>query len=365
MEGKIREFQAKLGRVRRMMREKRLFGCYMKRQDSFAWLTCGGVNYVAAGEVGNCGLLVTENGLYAITNNIEGPRMEEEEGLKALGFEMREGLWYDREFEERTLTDICQEKPWARDYGQENIYEEVQRLRFSLLPEEIERYRTGGRMVSRLVEEAASSLRPGQTEWDGVSQMAVRAAALGLEPLSLFCAADERICRYRHAVAVGRCIRERVQIGGNFKYKGLVIGLTRYVNFVPVSEKLKRQYRDNVEIGSRMIEATAPGVSWQVPLCAGKEAYERLGYKEEFEKHHQGGPIGYAARDFRVDFGHKSIIEANQAFCWNPSITGTKSEDTVIAAEEGPLFITGPCLFPALETKINGHTVLRPDILEL
>ena len=154
-------------------------------------------------------------------------------------------------------------------------------------------------------------------------------------------------------------------MGGNLRYKGLVVCCTRYVNFVPVSEELKKQYLDNVRIDCTMIANSIPGESFQTPFLAGKKAYEELGYGQEFEKHHQGGPIGYAARDYRIDFGHHGIIAENQAFCWNPSITGTKSEDTVIAAEEGPLFITGPCLFPALETKINGHTVLRPDILEL
>lgn len=364
MAGQTEEFLVKLERIRTMMRGKGLFGCYLKRQDNFAWLTCGGVNYVAAGETGNCGLLVTEDGLYAVTNNIEGPRMRDEEGLEELGFEILQGIWHDREFEERTLRELCKNRPWARDYGPETIQGAVQALRFSLLPGEIERYQKGGKLVSRIVEESAAELRPGHTEWDGVSRMAKRAADEGIEPLSLFCAADDRICLYRHAISVGASIRERVQIGGNFKYKGLVIGLTRYVNFVPVSESLERQYRDNVEIGSRMIEATVPGADYQTPLLAGKKAYERLGYGEEFDKHHQGGPIGYMARDFRVDFAQKGKIQPNQAFCWNPTITGTKSEDTVIATADGPLFITGPCLFPVIETEMAGRFFLRSAILE-
>ncbi len=364
MVGQTREFETKLERIRTMMRKRELFGCYIKRQDNFAWLTCGGVNYVAAGETGNCGLLVTEDGLYAVTNNIEGPRMRDEEKLEELGFQILAGVWHDRGFEERMLGELCKNRVWARDYGPENIQREVQALRFSLLPEEIERYRDGGKLAAQIVEESAAELRPGHTEWDGVGQMAKRAALEGLEPLSLFCAADERIRLYRHAIAVGATIRERVQIGGNFKYKGLVIGLTRYVNFISVGEKLRQQYRDNVEIGSRMIEATVPGASYQAPLLAGKAAYERLGYGEEFAKHHQGGPIGYMARDFRVDFAQEGTICPNQAFCWNPTITGTKSEDTVIAGEEGPIFITGPCLFPAMETEISGCKFLRPDILE-
>ena len=37
--------------------------------------------------------------------------------------------------------------------------------------------------------------------------------------------------------------------------------------------------------------------------------------------------MGYLPRDYRVDFECQENILENQAFCWNPSIAGTKSED--------------------------------------
>ena len=47
------EFSIKLGRVRKLMEEKGLDGVFLKRQDDFAWLSCGGRNYVGAGDMGN------------------------------------------------------------------------------------------------------------------------------------------------------------------------------------------------------------------------------------------------------------------------------------------------------------------------
>ncbi len=80
-----RELQTKLDRLRRLMAEKSLDALYLKRQDSFAWLTLGGINYVGLGDMGNCGLLVTQDALHAITNVIEAPRMRDEEKLEELG----------------------------------------------------------------------------------------------------------------------------------------------------------------------------------------------------------------------------------------------------------------------------------------
>ena len=82
------------------------------------------------------------------------------------------------------------------------------------------------------------------------------------------------------------------------------------------------------------------------------------------KKHHQGGPIGYVARDYRVDFGTPGVIAENQAFCWNPSITGTKSEDTVISTSNGIIPVSRPIIAPKITLEIEGQTFVRPDIWE-
>ena len=44
-----RELEIKLARIRNMMAQKDLDAVYLKGQDNFAWLTCGGRNYVGMG----------------------------------------------------------------------------------------------------------------------------------------------------------------------------------------------------------------------------------------------------------------------------------------------------------------------------
>ena len=58
--------------------------------------------------------------------------------------------------------------------------------------------------------------------------------------------------------------------------------------------------------------------------------------------------MGYGARDIRVTQETKDVIEENQAFCWNPSISGTKTEDGFIAppSSRTGIFVTGACSGP-------------------
>ena len=240
------ERSIKLARVRELIEKLGFDALYCKRQDDFAWLTCGGINYVGLGEMGNCGLLITRENTYAITNCIEAPRMRDAEQREEWGFELPYGVWRD-------------------DAGD----------------------------------------------------------------------------------------------------RGLIICCTRLLNFVPVTQQLREQYLANVEIDCTLMANSIPGHTFVSALEAGRAAYAARGYAAEFDKHHQGGPIGYAGRDYRVGFNTPGVIAENQAFCWNPSITGTKSEDTVIATSAGIIPVSRPILFPTLSLTVCGQKFVRPAIWEV
>jgi hypothetical protein len=97
----------------------------------------------------------------------------------------------------------------------------------------------------------------------------------------------------------------------------------------------------------------------------GIEAYRVRGYPDEWKLHHQGGSIGYTGRDYRTNFQTPDSIQENQGFTWNPSITGTKSEDTILATWKGPEPITRPVLYPSMVVEAGGISFVRPVILEL
>lgn len=358
------EFEIKTHRLQDLMEKSGIDGIFLKRQDDFAWITCGGRNYVGAGDMGNAGILVKSDGkAFLVTNNIEAARMVDEENVGALSIPVQDYTWHDNNGEKSLLSKLVPSGRIAMDFGFDSISEEIKKLRFSLTEAEIERYREVGFDASTAMEEAAQAIVPGQSEYEIASDIMSRMEKKGLELVSCMVAGDDRISRYRHPLPTSNKIRNIVQIGGNFRRNGLIICMTRYVCFSSLSDKLAKQYRDNQLIDCTYISASRPGYDFTYPLLEGKKKYEELGYADEFDKHHQGGPIGYAGRDYRVDFNTKGKIAENQAFCWNPSITGTKSEDTVIVTSEGVIPVTRPVLYPTVHFEVDGIAYDRPDIL--
>ncbi|MBM4306993.1 MAG: M24 family metallopeptidase, partial [Deltaproteobacteria bacterium] len=158
-------------------------------------------------------------------------------------------------------------------------------------------------------------------------------------------------------------IQKLLMISVNARKWGLIVSLTRFVHFGKIPRELKKKYEANVFIDCTMMAHTQPGTPAKEIFQKGIEAYRGKGYPEEWKCHHQGGSIGYTGRDYRANSNTPDIIQENQAFTWNPSLTGTKSEDTILATLNGPEMITRPVIYPTLSMKVAGVSFKRPAIL--
>jgi Xaa-Pro aminopeptidase len=361
------EIKEKEKRVRNFLKSKDLKGLVLKRQANFSWMTCGGLNLVGiATEMGATSLLITENSKFVISNNIEAPRMIEEEGLEKQGFVIKAFPWHEDQ-EVSIVKEIVGEGPLGSDVPFPNaivLAEEVARLRYSFTPEEQKRYRWLGKKVSIALEKTMMKTKKGEKESAVVGRLSKELWKDRIDPITLMSAADNRVSQFRHPIPTEKKIENYLMVSVNARKWGLIVSLTRFVHFGELPKELREKYEANVFIDCTMMAHTRPGIPVREVLQKGIDAYQEKGYPEEWKFHHQGGAIGYTGRDYRVNSKTPDIIQENQAFTWNPSITGTKSEDTILATPKGPEMITHPILYPTLSLSVAGISFIRPDVLE-
>jgi Xaa-Pro aminopeptidase len=361
------EINEKERRVREFLRLKNLKALLLKRQANFSWMTCGGLNLVGmATEVGATSLLITGNSKFVISNNIETPRMIEEEGLEKQGFILKTFPWYEDQ-ELSAVRNLIGESSFGSDVPFQNammVGEDVARLRYSLTQEELERYRWLGEKVSLALESTMIATRPGEKESEVVGRLCLEIWKDRIDPILFMGAADDRISNFRHPIPTEKRVEKYLMVSICARKWGLIVSLTRFAHFGKLPKELREKYEANVFIDCTLMAHSRPGVPAREVLQKGIEAYKEKGYPEEWKLHHQGGSIGYAGRDYRVNLKTPEIIQENQAFTWNPSITGTKSEDTILATSKGPEMITRPILYPTLSASVAGISFTRPAILE-
>ena len=102
-----------------------------------------------------------------------------------------------------------------------------------------------------------------------------------------------------------------------------------------MSEELGRKHGVACELEALAQGLTRPGADTDGILGELLEAYRRSGFGDEWKKHPVGGATGFQPREYDAAVGDSHILQKDQAFCWNPTIMGTKSEDTVILTDSG------------------------------
>lgn len=370
------EVQFKLARVRGMMRDSDVAAALLKTQANFAWLTAGGLNSVGvATELGVTSILVTPDEHYLISNATEASRTMEEEGLAELEFKLLTFEWFDnRELElarkavgaaaGSANTPIGCDAPVAAP-GFVNIDSAVAALRCELTSAEMERYTWLGARTSDAIDKVAASARPGDSEAEVVGRLLAELWKHRIDATGYIAAADNRIELYRHAIPTMRRIEKRFLLSVNARHEGLIVSATRMVHFGAPPPALAARYRDNLRIEATMIAGTRPGRTLGDLFADAVKLYAELGYADEWRRLHIGGSAGYAAREAKATPSARESVHMNQAFCWNPTLTGTKAEDTFVVLPGGPHMITGPTTFPSVELEADGVCLALPDMLVL
>jgi Xaa-Pro aminopeptidase len=367
------ELDEKAARVERMLGEARLAGVLIGAQHNFAWITGGGTNGIdRTREAGAGALLLARGGRrYLLANVIEMPRLQAEE-VDGQGYEPVEFAWEDEKASASFLVDTARKvlagsDPIASDLpvpGAAPAEDPLARARARLTDAELARFRLLGRDAGEALGEVCRGLAPGLSETEIARRSADALAARGARAIVNLVAADERIARYRHPAPTDRRWERTVMVVACAQRGGLVASLTRIVCAGRVPDDLRSRTRATAGVMGRLLAATRPGATGRQLYDEAARAYAEAGFPGEQRKHHQGGACGYRARDWVAHPRSDDAVVAQQAFAWNPSITGTKVEETAIVPgdDQGVEVITSTPGWPAVPVDVRGSTLALPDV---
>lgn len=331
---------ARRERLRDLMDRLGLGALLLRCPANFAWYTSGADNRVDHSDpFGVAAVLLTNDAERVLTDNIEAPRMRDEQ---TPGMEVAEHPWH--EGPGRVLRALVGDAVLGADFpvdGARDVAPEVKALRHVLDAGAVSRYRLLGADAVAAVSEAAASLEPETDELDAAAGLAAACRRRGIFAPVLLAASGRRMDLYRHPIPAGGPLGGRAMLVVCAERGGLFANLTRVVDFEePDPETVRRQEACETVLSRMREEATVPGRTLADAFGDCQRFYAEAGFPDGWRDHHQGGLTGYASREVVASPGTLHEIRFGHAFAWNPSLRGAKAEETFVLTEAGPEVLT-------------------------
>jgi Xaa-Pro dipeptidase len=359
----LEEIGAKQRRLKDAMTEAGVAAVHLHLTENITWLTAGRVDrrVLLPSPLGIASILLRRNGdaLYLAPDN-EARRLAEEDYV-GLPFTAVTRPWHAGVSEEdvRRLAGegrvISDRKPDGAAL--------LAGLRATLVDSESERYRWLGQHTAEVTSSVLRLLRPGDTERVMAARVSAGLMERGIEPTVLLMAVDDRILRYKHAVAQNRTLERFGMLNLCARRWGLCVSITRFVHFGPLPLELADAFDVAADVNARLLAATKAGATAAQLFATAAAAYAAHGHSGEEQRHHQGGATGYGEREWVATPEGKERVEDSQAFAWNPSISGGKVEDTVLLRGGRIEVLTATRDLPVVRTEAGGVTYESAGVL--
>lgn len=369
------ELAEKTGRITDFLAAEGLGGVLLTTQHNFSWLTGGGSNGIdLSREAGAGALLVRGDGRrFVLASRIEMPRLVAEE-LRAEDWQPVEFGWQEEKanpqfLAEQALALLPAGATLGADGGvgaRARVVEGgLARLRYQLTEAELERYRALGHDAGQAIGALARHLQPETTEQEIARRARDVLAACGAYSVVTLVASDERLAQFRHPVPTTKRWKQVVMIVVCARRGGLIASLSRIVCAGAVPAELRRRTELAARVNARLFAATTPGASGRELYDVAARAYADVGFAGEESLHHQGGATGYRTRDWVAHPHCEERVRERQAFAWNPSISGTKVEETCITTAAGVEVITASPGWETISITEGDREYRLPGVLSI
>ena len=346
-------FLDRISKVRELASAKGLEAVVIRRNPNLAWAIGGRVHVPLTTDAACFDLIIYEDRVVAITNAIEAPRLIAEEFPSEIEVQVID-WWQGRDGKLPTGSKIGCDQPGS---DRIDLTKEVELLRQSLVAEDVNRMRLVSKDSAIALGNALKECTSSDREIDVTARIANALWHRNLELVFIGVAGADRVRRFRHPLPTESVVGNRIVASICARRKGLIASVTRIVTF---NNEDTSTYKNLLQVEAALLDATRVGAKFSEPLEAAIAAYPKFGFEnDEWTKHHQGGPTGYAPRDWPANRESAQSILNNQPIAWNPTADGWKCEDTILVTSAGVEIMSVDPGWPTLQ--IAGRA--RPDII--
>lgn len=328
---RFEDFSTKLSRVRAAFNAKGFDAIEIKSQTNFSFITRGR-GFIGLASVMACGsLLITGKDVFLISENIEAERLYKEQlgnnpAVTVMGYPWDEPT---------KRTEILNRLTSGLNVASEaDLESELFKLRTVMTPYDLEDYRKLCHETAVIVERICMNLKPGISEYELAGEIAKQLWSANIEPITLLIAFDERALQYRHPVMTEKILENYALVAVCGRQNGLIASVTRDV-LIKADESMIKKHKKCAQVFAAFLSALSPGNNVSNIYEMGINAYASVGYPLEFKEHHQGGLTGFVPRELRANIGVHHEVRAGEVYAFNPSLQGSKCEDTYLVTEDG------------------------------
>ncbi len=372
--------EASLARLRGWLAEQ--------RHDAVVLATPGGVAWVSGGRnlpidrtasIDLVWAVVTASSAALVTTDIEAQRIRDELAPADNGFEVLSVPWWQADaFATRARAFAGDHARVASDCELDAatdvavVAHDLVELRLTLSNAERDDLRALGHDAADALQQALLGWQPGDTDYEIAGRVNGRLAATGADAPVLIVGGDERLEQYRHPLSVGAPMHRVVMAVVVARRGGLHVAATRFASAGPLTATMTRSLHDARRVEDAVLRASVPGATYGHVMTSLATAYGQVGSPQAWQEHYQGGPIGYAQREFELaptqtdSRWWRTPIAPGHALAWNPSLAGGgKCEDTYLVSETGLQLVTGAAGWPVVPGNAGSPLTQRPAVLDI
>ena len=362
--------QQKLDRLDRHLDTRDRPAVWFLRPQNVAWLGDGADVVVDRGsDVGVAAMGYDGETVRAVAPNNEADRMRTEEFPDRVS--VATYPWHDTSLLEAVAAESAPDAVVDVPSVPERDAIDVAPLRLPLTSRDRDKLADASRDAAAAVETVGRTIEPTDTERDAAGRLREELWRNDLESPVALVGGAERAPRHRHFAPTDERLGAYALLTVVAERDGLHVAVTRTVAF-DAPDWLEDRHRAASRVAATAVAATREqadvddrtadtdsrtadtddravdtGGRAADVFRAIQDAYEAVGWAGEWERHHQGGAIGFESREWTATPGDETPVESPAPYAWNPTVEGAKSEDTVFVGDDGVDVLTDTGSWPA------------------